>query len=99
MPPRLGKDYDQHPTAAIILEDIRTFGLDLVTFWGIGLTNSDIDLTEIYRNACSAVRRVEFINPDAKAYENATTLLGKPIVHYPTLEEWLSANASTTLTK
>jgi hypothetical protein len=38
---------------------------DVVTFWGIGSPESDIDLLEVLRRLCSAAMKVEFVNPSA----------------------------------
>lgn len=91
VPPRLHKSYKQHPWAKIILDTCRPFSPRIVTFWGVGLTDSDIDLLDIYNESTSHADVVEFINPSNDAYENALDLLGRDITHFPTLEAWLSA--------
>jgi hypothetical protein len=61
-----------------------------LTFWGIGLTDSDIDLLTVYREACDSADAVEFVNPSVSACATAARLLGRTVTHYPTLDKWLS---------
>jgi hypothetical protein len=92
VPPRLNKNYRQHYIASSILETGRPFHPKIITFWGIGLTESDIDLNIIYKEAALVAEAIEFINPDNKAYSKAVDLLGNRITHYHTLDEWFDAN-------
>jgi hypothetical protein len=94
LPPRLNKRYAQHPLAVHILEQMTEFEPRVVTFWGVGLTESDVDLLDIYRRACTVASRVETINPDAAAASRATKLLGIPVKHYEYLDDWIE-NACT----
>jgi hypothetical protein len=59
-----------------------------VTFWGVGFTDSDIDLLALYREATGGAERVEFINPSTAAYENAARLLSVSARHFIALESW-----------
>ena len=88
IPPRLNKSYAQHPTAEIILSTGRPFLPRVVTFWGVGLTDSDVDLLAVYREAVTDARVVEFINPSVEAYENAKRLLEIPITYFDSLDRW-----------
>jgi len=90
VPPRLGKNYAQHPAAGMILDGLADFVPNVVTFWGVGLTDSDVDLLEIFRETSKKSSRVEFINPDVKAFERAGKLLGTSILHFPSLDDWLA---------
>lgn len=92
VPPRLGKSYSQHPAAAMILQGLNSFRPAIVTFWGVGLTSSDLDLLEIYRAACTNAVKLEFVNPDAQALEQAERLLCKPMHHFERLSDWLTAS-------
>jgi hypothetical protein len=90
VPPRLHKEYAQHPIAAQILAGIDSVRPDVVTFWGVGLTDSDVDLLDIYRAMSQKASRVEFINPDVAAHSRAQNLLGVSIQHDSTLDSWLA---------
>lgn len=90
IPPRLNKTYEQHPCAATILDAARPFVPKEMTFWGVGLTDSDVDLLAIYREAATAATRIDFISPCAAAHQKAIRLLEKDIIHFATLDEWLS---------
>lgn len=94
LPPRLNKKYHQHPVTRLILGDVKALVPEILTFWGIGLTDSDIELSRIYRFAATSAKRIEFINPDTRAFEKAHALLRKPITHFRTLEEWQSEKKS-----
>jgi len=88
VPPRYNKSYAQHPVAYTIVEASRFLSPRMLTFWGVGLTDSDSDLLELYRRWCSEAERVEFINPNIAAAERARALLGVPISHFFRIEEW-----------
>jgi hypothetical protein len=90
VPPRFNKTYSQHPIAKIILDAMRHFRPQLLTFWGVGLADSDIDLVEIYRTWCASGAAVEFINPDDIAAHRATEILKVRVAQFSTIEEWLS---------
>lgn len=88
VPPRLNKSYRQHPCAEAILATGRPFSPVTVTFWGVGLTDSDVDLLALYREATVGAERVEFINPSPEACGNAGRLLGVRIDHFDSLDSW-----------
>lgn len=88
VPPRLHKSYRQHPSAEIILATGRPFSPKTVTFWGVGLTDSDLDLLAVYREATAGAKRVEFVNPSAAAFRNAEQLLGVRIEQFESLDSW-----------
>jgi hypothetical protein len=91
VPPRLHKSYQEHPIAKIILATGRPFSPRIVTFWGVGLTDSDLDLLELYREAAAGAKQVDFINPSAVAVRNARQLLGVSIQHFESLDGWFAA--------
>lgn len=88
VPPRLNKSYVQHPVAYTILEATRPLSPRILTFWGVGLTDSDKDLLELYRSWCHSAERIEFINPSITAKERAEAILDVPISHFCCTEEW-----------
>jgi hypothetical protein len=87
VPPRFGKSYEQHPIAAMILEAIRFAEPWVLTFWGIGLTDSDTDLLDLFRG-WSRGAAVEVINPDVAVGRRAANLLGQPIAQFATVTDW-----------
>jgi hypothetical protein len=89
IPPRLNKNYKLHPMAQAILYTIRTYKANKLTFWGIGLAESDVDLLEIYNEASSTAKVVEFINPDQSACTKASSLLGREVKWFSSLGKWL----------
>src|SRR5262249_38914524 len=92
VPPRLDKRYEQHPIAARILGRFgEAFSPTTVTFWGVSLTSSDVDLLDIFRTACERAERVEFINPSAKDALRAHGLLGVELAHFLTLDDWVAS--------
>lgn len=88
IPPRLKKSYRQHWVSSMILEPTRTFHPHVLTFWGVGLTESDTDLLELYRSWSKSAEKVEFINPSRAAMLRAEKLIGKPIEHFVELTQW-----------
>jgi hypothetical protein len=88
VPPRLSKSYAEHPIAARILSPLKLFAPKRLTFWGVGLTESDQDLAALYTNCVNSCVIVDFINPDAEASERAARILERNIRHYETLEDW-----------
>lgn len=92
VPPRFGKTYGQHPSAAKILSGLATFKPEIVTFWGIGLTSSDIDLLALYRTACENAPHIEFVNPDVNAFEHTRRLIGRSMQHFERLTDWLPSS-------
>lgn len=93
LPPRLNKNYSQNPIAKNILKGIGEMEPEIVTLWGVGLTDSDIDLLAIYTNTCNHAKKVELISPSGKALNRSQKLLGLTIDHYSTIEEWLAKGA------
>jgi hypothetical protein len=89
VPPRFNKQYAQHPIARVIINGIVNFRPDAVTYWGVGLTDSDADLLDIYRKWMYSTSIVEVINPDAAVSNRAARMFKRDIRHFPTLEEWL----------
>jgi hypothetical protein len=95
VPPRLNKRYRQHWIAEDVLRTLRRFKPRVLTLWGVGLAPSDADLVAIYRRASRSSEVVEVVNPDAGAVDRARTMLKREVMHYASLDEWISkASAS-----
>ena len=89
VPPRFNKSYEQHPIAQIILQSIALTLPRQLTFWGVGLTDSDVDLVEHYDRWASSAVSVEVINPDTTVADRAGRLLGRTVSPYASIEAWL----------
>lgn len=86
--PRFGKQYDQHPVAEAIIEATAPFEPSTVTFWGVGLTDSDHDLLALYRTWSRRSETVEFINPGRYDVERAARLVGRAVIHFADVAAW-----------
>ncbi|EMK00161.1 MULTISPECIES: SIR2-like domain protein [unclassified Leptospira] len=91
VPPRLNKNYLQHPISAQIMANMKSHPKpNILTFWGVGITESDIDLNEIYKDWSISVDSIEVINPDKQVADKVSHLLGKKVDWYPTVDEWVN---------
>lgn len=88
VPPRFGKQYDQHPVAEVIIEATARFEPTTLTFWGVGLTDSDHDLLALYRTWSARAETVEFINPGRSDVERAAGLLGRDVTRFTNVDAW-----------
>lgn len=93
VPPRFNKSYAQHPIAKMILDCVTGVQPNAITFWGVGLTDSDEDLLQIYRLWLKSVAAIEVINPDAAVAQKASQLFEVQARHFSTIEHWLSDRA------
>ena len=96
IPPRLNKDYSQHPVAEMILAPIRDSKPQTILMWGVGLANSDVDLINLYRSWAESAYRIDIINPAADVAERARNLFKCDVRHFSSPLEWeqsLSNNA------
>lgn len=91
VPPRFNKAYNQHPVARVIFDEIRGVSPTKLTFWGIGLSDSDADLTELYQRWANTAE-CEMINPNRKteSVARAQEILGAPVQHFLSIEDWLA---------
>lgn len=87
MPPRLNKSYDQHPIAKIVLEAARNRHPNHVALWGVGLTDSDADLIELYSAWIKRATSVDIINPSLDVAEKAKAIFGRPVRHFD-VSDW-----------
>ena len=90
VPPRLNKQYAQHPVARMIIEATKGIRPAQAIFWGVGLTDSDKDLLDLYIKWCHAADQVDFINPSVADVQNAKKLLGVDIRQYRDVADWIS---------
>jgi hypothetical protein len=90
VPPRLNKNYSEHPVAHTIVERIRGLKPRVLTFWGIGFTTSDADLAKLYRDWSLTASMIEVINPDSAIATKLESAFNKRVLHYPDINDWLA---------
>lgn len=90
VPPRHNKQYAQHPVARMIIEATKSIQPTHVIFWGVGLTDSDKDLLDLYRGWCHVADRIDFINPTVADVERGKKLLGTDARQYNDVAVWHS---------
>ena len=95
VPPRLNKRYAQHPIAKVILNAARNRHPRQVAMWGVGLTDSDADLIDLYSAWVIRAGSVDIINPAFEVAEKARTIFGQPVRHFVDVAQW-DANYPTT---
>lgn len=95
VPPRFNKTYAQHDIARAILAGIVTFRPDILTFWGVGLTDSDTDLIDVYKTWLTMDSVIEVINVDASVADRVKVLLGRNVRYFSSIEEWMKWPSKT----
>lgn len=93
VPPRLNKNFKDHPISTEILRPIRENAPSTVTFWGIGCTNSDVDLDSIFEQWCRAAKQIEIVNPDGAIFLEFTKRYGMKTRHFDNVQAWLDASS------
>jgi hypothetical protein len=88
IPPRLNKDYSQHPVAATILGWIKDRKPEKVVMWGVGLTESDKDLMGLYAGWLTNSKVLEIINPSVDVANKAASIFNISVRHYLSVDEW-----------
>ncbi|EJJ27323.1 hypothetical protein [Rhizobium sp. CF142] len=89
IPPRLNKTYEQTPMARMILASVKKRQPRSIVMWGIGMTESDVDLNEIYRGWAESAEYVDVINPDPKVGPLIAKVIGIPVRCFASAEEWI----------
>jgi hypothetical protein len=92
LPPRLNKNYRDNPIASSIINAASGFRPDTLTFWGLGFTESDIDLNKLYQTLAGNARTIELINPDSSIVPRLEQIVCRKVTHFPNVEKWLSAS-------
>ncbi len=66
IPPRPNKTYEQNFISKKMLDSIKKLCPESVSFWGVGLTKSDLDLCELFKSWDHSANNLEvnIINPD-----------------------------------
>lgn len=89
VPPRLNKTYAQHPISKIILAPVHGRRPRRVILWGVGLTDSDTDLIDLFKGWSDANCVIETINPDPGVALRARDLFGCNVKHFANVPDWL----------
>jgi hypothetical protein len=92
LPPRLNKNFEQHPIAKVIVEATKSIKPQQVVFWGVGFTESDADLVTLLKGWCQHAHRVEFINPSEPDVVRAQELLATKGQRFANSDEWCCVN-------
>jgi hypothetical protein len=93
IPPRMNKNYAQHPIARLILNPLVHRRPTTIVLWGTRLTESDVDLCALYKRWAEHANRIDVINPSAELATRVGQVFGRPIAHFSSLERWLHAEA------
>ena len=88
IPPRLNKSYAQHPASQVILAPAVDRRPDEIIMWGVGLTESDVELLDLYRHWSQHVKRTSIINPSERVARKATDLLGARVAWFESVVAW-----------
>ena len=56
--------------------------------WGVGLAESDVDLTELYKTWVSHAKRVEVVNPSPRVAERVRALFSCEVAPFSSVAEW-----------
>ena len=91
LPPRLNKRYAQHPIAKMILDSVRDRHPRHVAMWGVGLTDSDADLIELYSSWVRRAGSLDIINPSAEVAKKAKVLFSCEVRHFTNVSDWQQA--------
>src|SRR5262249_4830897 len=89
--PRLNKSYAQHPVSQLILAPAMNRAPDEVIFWGVSLTESDVELVNLYRQWARHAKRIGIINPSEEVARKATGLLGVNVEWFESVRVWKGA--------
>jgi hypothetical protein len=92
IPPHLNESYAQHLIAVVILTPVRDRRPEHVILWGVGLTNSDNDLTLIYKMWMESAETIDIINPSKDVVNQVHQLTANPVRHFFSMDEWLASN-------
>ena len=92
LPPRLNKNFSQHPVAKRIVDATSFIAPERIIFWGVGFTESDADLVALLSQWCRQAEAVEFINPSEEDVTRAQDLLKTRGKRFENSQEWCRSN-------
>lgn len=93
IPPRMNKNFDQHPISRMIVQSVENRKPQELIFWGVGLTKSDIDLLNLYKRWAVHAEKILFINPDPNVSKNAAKLLNCKVQNHEGATNWIESIA------
>ena len=88
VPPRMNKNYAQHPVSKAILAPVRNRRPKTIIMWGIGLTESDADLISLYSRWARKAEVIDVINPDSEIAKRAAKLFRCEVRHFRDVSHW-----------
>lgn len=91
IPPRLDKEYEQNIASKMMIDSVKNFRPEEILLWGIGLTESDIDLINLFQGWSAHKPFVGVANPDKNIAKKVETMLSCNTVHYIKIEDWLDS--------
>lgn len=89
IPPRFDKSYEQNPASKMMIESVQQLQPNEIVFWGIGFTESDIDLNELFKKWCKNKPIISVANPIIEVAKKIESNLSCMVNHYSTIEKWL----------
>lgn len=89
IPPRFAKSYEQNQISKMILKTLKHKRPKVVTMWGIGLTESDVDLASLYSAWVRRGSTIEVINPDTSVASKIKRLLNCEVELFENHLDWL----------
>jgi hypothetical protein len=90
VPPTLNKQYARHPIAQRMVKSVKRRHPQEMTFWGLGFTESDADLFDLFRLWARSVKYIDVINPDRGVAPRIGAALARPYCQYDSLDAWLA---------
>jgi hypothetical protein len=88
VPPRINKQYAQHPIAEMILAPVLDRQPQTVVMWGVGLTESDEDLIVLFSRWSEYADVLDIINPSSDVAAKARDLFNCKVRHFVTVSAW-----------
>lgn len=89
IPPRFDKSYEQNRASKMMIESVQQLQPDEIVFWGIGFTESDIDLNELFKKWCGNKPIISVANPIIEVAKKIESNLSCMVNHYSKIEKWL----------
>lgn len=90
IPPRLNKTYEQNPASKMMIDSIKHVAPNEISFWGVGLTESDVDLISLFRGWLTSDTIVKVINPNRSVCDKFKKALSHNVHHYKDVDAWLA---------
>lgn len=89
VPPRSNKTYEQNPISKILIDQIKCFSPEEISFWGVGFTESDVDLIELFKRWSVSQPTINVVNPDYRVCQKMEKILDCKTIHYNSVDSWI----------